>query len=314
MKKILAALLVSSTAVLLTACAASSNGEVSNGAVGFSEEGTVNAGAPVAPDAYADSTAVTEEARVGAGSALVTGEVTDRQVIRIGNMSVVVENVETAAKEVKNLTKMYGGYVSSEDSSGDRDTNDAYATVTSQIPSGKLDEYMVKVGELGEVTSTTVSAQDVTAVVVDLDARITALSSSITRLNELMTKAGSVEELLSVESAISQRQTELDALVAQREALGEQVAMSAITVFFSASPVFVPAETEGFTGGLKKGWADFQTSVGNFMTSLGEATPVLLLIVFPLLLIVFFIVFLLIRGARKRSRKHAGEAGTSLVP
>lgn len=89
-------------------------------------------------------------------------------------------------------------------------------------------------GDLGEVLSLNVVAEDVTAQGADLDARIGALEVSITRLRQLLATAETTKDLIDIEAELTARQAELDSLVAQRAALSDQVAQSTLVV--SVSP------------------------------------------------------------------------------
>gem|GEM_PF-3258920 len=92
--------------------------------------------------------------------------------------------------------------------------------------------------------------------VVDLDARITAAQASVDRVQGFLEHASTTSELLSTEQALSQRQSDLEALRGQRTALADQVAMS--TLLVSLTPPGHPAvEAPGprtFTAGLGLGW------------------------------------------------------------
>ena len=199
-------------------------------------DAAVEGGAP----AVAGDMSVTEQMPAGE-SVAVDGKVatspttvnTERQVIRTGYVSMQVEDVTKSAFDVHALIKKRNGLISSEDtqSSGDM----TYANITAQIPADSLDAFIADVSTLGTVTSINVNAQDVTTQVVDLDARIKALQTSIDRLTQLLAEASRIEDLLAIETQLAQRQAELDALTAQRQYLGDQVAMSTITV--SLSPV-----------------------------------------------------------------------------
>ena len=52
--------------------------------------------------------------------------------------------------------------------------------------------------------------------IVDLDARIKALQTSVDRMTQLLAQATRIEDLLAIETQLSQRQAELDSLKAQR--------------------------------------------------------------------------------------------------
>ena len=135
--------------------------------------------------------------------------------------------------------------------------------------------------------------EDVTQQVTDLDARIKVLEDSITRLQDLMDQATSVDELIAAENGLTQRQAELDSLTAQLEWLDSQVSMSTLNVSFSTD-----VDSAGFS--LGKAWQIFLKSL--------EVVGYGLLVALPWL-VVAAIIFLLVRwGLAKRRAKLA--AGT----
>ncbi len=205
-------------------------------------DAAVEGGAPaVAGDMMVTEEMPAAEGMPADGKAATTPTVTtDRQIIKTGYVSMQVDDVTTSAFDVHALIKKRNGLISSEDtqSSGDM----TYSNITAQIPAADLDAFIADVSALGTVTSINVNAQDVTTQVVDLDARIKALQTSIDRLTQLLAEASRIEDLLAIETQLSQRQAELDALTAQRTWLGDQVAMSTITV--SLSPVTQIADVD----------------------------------------------------------------------
>ena len=106
---------------------------------------------------------------------------------------------------------------------------------------------------LGTVESINVSAQDVTSQTVDLDARIAALTTSVDRLTTLLAQASRMEDLLAIETQLSQRQSEIDSLNQQRTWLADQVAMSSVTITLMpvTAPITTPGRSEEHTSELQ---------------------------------------------------------------
>lgn len=238
----------------------------------------------------------------------VSPTVADRSIIRTAYISLRVDAVDTAVRQVRDLTRASQGLIVSENVSGT--DGDAYASVTVQVPAGSLDPYLEQVQALGTVDSLDVSAQDVTTQVVDLDARIDALQTSIDRLTTLLAEADRVEDLLAVETELTRRQAELDSLTAQRTYLADQVAMSTVTVSLSPVTRVADVDTPGFLSGLSSGWSALIALVGYGFTALGFLLPFLLIagvIAIPL-------TWLLVRQARRRRRVAEWDASGGSSP
>ena len=72
-----------------------------------------------------------------------------------------------------------------------------------------------------------------TTQVVDLDARIETARTSVERLQEFLGDAASVEDVAALEAELTQRETELEQLVAQQRALEGRVELATVTAVFS---------------------------------------------------------------------------------
>jgi hypothetical protein len=166
-----------------------------------------------------------------------------------------------------------------------------------RIPAASLDDSLARIGALGTVTSLYITTEDVTAQGVDLDARIAALKTSVTRLNELLAQAKNTGDLLSIEKELSARQAELDSLTAQRKALSESVALSTVTVQISPTSAAAESLPPGFASGLESGWSALKTLVAALITVAGFLLPfalALTVVAIPVLVIVLVV--------RRRSR------------
>lgn len=281
----------------------------------YGDDAYADATAPMAeeamPDMMIDGEMAAEAPRMDSGAGSSSAVETQRQVIRTAYVSMRVESVPQSAVEVRGLANGFGGIVTDEsltaDGSGADDITNSYATVTVQVPADRLEEFLTAVSDLGTVDSRTVSAQDVTLQVVDLDARIDALTTSITRLQELLARAGSVEDLLAVETELSRRQADLDALQAQRTYLGEQVAMSTVTVSLSPMTYVTSSGAPGFLSGLESGWSALVAAGGALITLAGFLLPFLVI----LAIVAVPVTILIVRLARRGRRVHewASDSG-----
>ena len=101
-----------------------------------------------------------------------------------------------------------------------------------------LSGLMDKVVALGHENSRTDHGDDVTAQVADVGARVRELQISVGRLQDFLRHSGSIGDLVSLESQLTQRQSELDSTLSQQRALADQVDLATLTVDLSTiSPV-----------------------------------------------------------------------------
>ncbi|GAA1972004.1 hypothetical protein GCM10009718_04710 [Isoptericola halotolerans] len=249
--------------------------------------------------AVADATAAAEDG--GSSSSVV-----DREVVVTGHVRLVSEEPTATAAELVRLVEQAGGHVEERhESPGDGDSPGS-ASLTVRVPADRTSSAVEAIRDLGTVQDMDVSSTDVTSQGQDLDARISALTTSTDRLTELLAAAGSTADLLEVERELSQRQAELDSLSAQRDALSDQVAMSTLHVQIEAPATQISAPRGGFTGGLSTGWNALVATVETVVLVVGFLLPWLALAV------VGYVAYRLVRR-RKRASTAPGTDDTAAV-
>lgn len=233
----------------------------------------------------------------------------DRQIARYASIDLVVADIERASDELRRVAGAVGGLITSESLSLPVDATQRkypnHSVVVVTVPATRLDEALTAVAGLGEVTQRSVESVDVTDAVVDVDARVTTMRESIERLQELMARAGSVTEIARVESELTGRQAELEALLAQQKSLSQQVETSPITVSLVTRAEATSPALGGFLPGLEAGWNSMVTAGQVALTVLGALLPYLVLaavVVVPVVLV------------RRRRRTRATTTTTVPTP
>lgn len=218
-----------------------------------------------------------------------------RQVIVTGSVAMTVDEPREAADEIAGIVEGAGGHIDSRVESAPRDDDRGRAELTVRIPAERLTETLDEIEALGKVDDTDTRRQDVTAVAKDLDARITALEASVDRLLALMVQATTTSDLITIESALSERQSELESLQAQRRSLADQVDYSTITISLVSEADAPVDEPDTFLSGLSAGWEALVGFVSFLLVAAGVILPWLIV---PA--IVLLVVWLLVRRRRAR--------------
>lgn len=219
-----------------------------------------------------------------------------RQVITTGYMTVTVEKPSEAADDAARIVEAVGGHVDSRSEVAPSENDAGRAELTLRIPSEKLTATLDKLEALGEVEETNIAKQDVTSIAQDLDARITSLETSVDRLLGLMAQATTTADLITIESALSERQASLESLQSQRRSLADQVDLSTVTLYLGSEKDAPIDEPFNFWTGLQAGW-DALVAFGSFLlVALGVILPWLIL---PA--IVALVVVLIVRNRRRRA-------------
>jgi hypothetical protein len=200
----------------------------------------------------------------------------DRQVVTTAIASLAVEDPAEGAQQVSELVESVGGRIDERNeqrASGEDDVEGAAADLVVRVPSDELTGVLADLEELGDVENVSISRSDVTAQAVDLDARISALQASATRLQTLMEGAATTEALLSAEKALSERQEELESLKSQRALLADQVELSTLTVHLRTHGVAPAGGPDGFVDGLGTGWRALVSVLSATVVVVGVLLP-----------------------------------------
>jgi hypothetical protein len=195
----------------------------------------------------------------------------DREIITTGEINVSVKDPQGVAQQISAYAESIGGRVDSRTEHGDG--HDASALVTVRVPSNKVAATISRLKEYGTVDNVSLQNDDVTAQAKDLDARIDALRLSIDRLEKIMSDSDTSAELIEAESALTQRQEQLESLVAQRKQIEDQVSLSTLTIDLSQTSGPDSVEPGGFTGGLTDGWNAMVSTLNHVVGVVGTLLP-----------------------------------------
>ena len=159
-------------------------------------------------------------------------------IIRTGQLTIEVGDLDAATAAARERVVAAGGYVSGSDQTAGGD--DASAAVTFRIPASRWDDALAAVQGLATRTRNLhVETEAVTNQVVDLGARITNLRATEAALQAIMVKATKIPDVLDVQAKLTDVRGEIERLIAEKTHLEEQAAYGTLTVTFvlPATPV-----------------------------------------------------------------------------
>lgn len=222
---------------------------------------------------------VVEEGAAASAADLAKTEVGVGQeyLVREAAIGLKVDDIAEAAGQVRRIATAAGGSVVNESFGDDyygpaSTTIDRYGSMTISVPSEQLDATIDELTRLGEVRTRSSNSQDVEAEFVDVEARIATLEASIARMRELMTQTDDIDQIVKLETALSSRQADLDALQARLNSLSARIDMSPVSVMLTTTDD-LGEPTGGFLGALKDSWEAMKTSTGILITAAGALLP-----------------------------------------
>jgi hypothetical protein len=218
----------------------------------------------------------------GAGQAVAATKLrpSGQQLIYTAQLTVRARNVSDAVSRATAIAAGAGGYVASENASSDPNHPDrSTAAVELKIPVAAYAATLAGLSgnALGTRLSLQQQTQDVTQQVADTGSRVTSDEAAIAQLRALLSRAGNVGDLLSVQNQIDSEESDLEAMLAQQRALNRETAYATVTVTI-VGPKAVPKPVKskpapGLSNGLSAGWHAFRASLSWLLAVTGAIAP-----------------------------------------
>ena len=235
------------------------------------------AAAPVAPGMAADTAGATK----GAPS-LAVADKAGAKVIKTANLRVEVgkNGFRSAFDRAASVAARYTGYVASS-SEATVDEKASEGTLTIRVPADQFDAARRDLAGLGKVEHQELGGQDVTAQIVDYDARIRSLQAQEGALATLLGRARSVGEVLEVQGQLFNVRQQIEQLQAERSNLDAQAAMATITAtVFEPGAVAAkpgPEPATGLARSWERAWDAALAVIGGMVIVMGVLVPLALL-------------------------------------
>ncbi|MGK2928523.1 MAG: DUF4349 domain-containing protein [Acidimicrobiales bacterium] len=283
--RILASVTVA-TLVLLAACSGAQDDAASTDDAGGDTTASADESAGDSSDsAEVGAGADADEAARGGGQTvtdvgdvdLIAAEL-DRRIVYRGDIASEVDDVVSAARSARDEIAAEGGYVFGQEISA------GSARVVLKVPSVRFDAAFDAVAGIGEVTSQTIEADDVSEQFTDLQSRRATLEASIVRLRGFLDGTTNVDEISRLESELTHREAERDVIAGQLRVLEDRTSFGTISVAFTvpddADLTVAQEEDEaggppGFGRGLEVGWDGVVFAAGVIATASGFVLPFL---------------------------------------
>lgn len=155
-----------------------------------------------------------------------------RKVIYKGEITLTVEDLPKARKQVEILASRLGGYIVESETYTEEESNEG-GYVSIRVPQEQFRKFMDQAGKLGKgVPRETTRGKDVTEEYTDLEARLKAKNLVRERLESFMKKSEKTDDLLAISKELSNVQEKIEQLQGRIRYLENQSDLSTVMVSF----------------------------------------------------------------------------------
>lgn len=277
------AFLTLSSAIALQSCASSQPNTLSATPSARSEN-QISASAPKSAPAPPPPAGEARSADVAKKTAQTTAN--RPQLIKKAEMSVVVKSIDTSTKSVTDIVKKQQGDILGFQNQKPPDSSIRQtATVEIRVPQERLETTLDALAKLGTVQNRGLTAEDVTAQLVDNEARLKNLRKSEEMVLKIMERSGSVGDVLKASQELSNIRESIERIDAQLKSLRNQVAYSTISLTLEAAVSAQQTPEPALGLRVQETWGKATHSVGELTLGL-FALSIWLLAFSPYLLLI----------------------------
>lgn len=217
------------------------------------------------------------------------------------------EDMDALIRSVEQQVAQLGGYIEGrqiQNGSAYSGRRYRYGDLTIRIPSEKLDSFVTDVGRQSNITSTRETTDDVTLTYVENESKVIALETEQTRLLELLAKAETMDDILRIESRLTEIRSQLEKVKSQLRLYDNLVSYGTVYLSISEVTEYTPVTEPETLGerikvGIAESWKDMVEGLTDALVFFIVALPHLL----PLLVIAALVVGFLVARRKKKAKK-----------
>lgn len=267
--------------------------------------------------AFSTTNAVAED---GAPEASTTDVAS--KIIYSADLSAQTTDFDAAIATLDKQIASFGGFIERSDINGDTRYNadgtttviNRWAYYTIRVPAAKFEGFLHQTEGIGNVTSVSRYAENVTSQYTDYEARLSSLRTQEERLLAMLEKSEDVESLIALEQRLADVRYELESIERNLRNLDLQISYSTVTLNLEEVEVYTPTVPvqrsfgEKLSSAFSDGWNSFVRGIQYFCLGLASSLPGLVLFV----LIVAVLILIVRKVIRKvRARRDAKQTPTA---
>ena len=159
----------------------------------------------------------------------------DVKMVYTANMDLQTLSFDQADSDISALVEEMGGYFEQR-SISNRSSGYRYAEYTVRVPAEKFNDFCSQMGTLCHLVYKNESADNITESYYDTQSRLVTAQTKLERLQELLRRAESMEDIITIESAISETEWTIENLTGTLRTYDSLVGYS--TIYMSLHEVY----------------------------------------------------------------------------
>lgn len=306
-------------AVMLAGCGSSSKSAPYENSSVAEAPAAYDSGGVYSNYTYDGEAAAPEEAAGGEGGSVEVDNSAahGRKLIKNVDMTVETEDYSTLVAAVQDKVKALNGYIEQFNSYNENSIGRRSANLTLRIPAENLEAFVSRVNEISNIVSRQESIDDVTLQYVDLESHKKMLEEEQKRLLELMEKAETMEDIITIESRLTEVRYQLESMEAQLRTMDNQVNYSTVYLYINEVTRLTPPEEKGTWERIRIGFSENMYHVGHGLKEfcIGFIISLPVLFVFAIIIVVAVIIIkIILRFNRKREEENRKKYGVPYKP
>ncbi|MBS1724461.1 MAG: DUF4349 domain-containing protein [Armatimonadetes bacterium] len=260
--------------------------------------GTLLGGCSQSMESAAQDSASKSASAAGAppGGEMRNAAVQPRAIIRKASETIRVPDVEKTERDVTDFVATLGGYVSESHSSNLNATSPS-VTMVLRVPVQTFDSTLLRIEAMGTRMEKSISGEDVTAQLVDFDARLKIMQAQEESFRNILKNSSRTSDSLEVQSKLMNLRGEIESLEAQRKAMSGLATLSTIEATFVGSAMTGPKVED--KQWMQESWSGSVSVLSSMARSLGSLA-IFLLVLSPFWLpFVVFLVWAVRKGSKR---------------
>ncbi|MEL7156712.1 MAG: DUF4349 domain-containing protein, partial [Actinomycetota bacterium] len=189
-----------------------------------------------AVDAPSDATPAAQgtdpDAQLGTGAATVAQSAADlgRKLIFTAQLQIEVDDVAAASAEATEIVQSMGGFLFGQNTIGG---DEAISELTFKVLPDDFNRTLEALGSVGELRNQSVTTDDVTERIVDLESRIQVAELGVERLRAALEGSETLEDYAEIERLLLDRESNLEVMRGQLRTLQDRVDLATITLILT---------------------------------------------------------------------------------